>query len=142
MSHLWLPVEFPGVPEITDERLQLLSSKIKPLIRGRDDKLHYAAEEDLRTKSFTWGNPTGTPLADLTDVFRMETVHDCGYWGLFKPSVAEVLAQLQEQNIPYVNCFETLTDNTIAIFKDGMGHRSVTVFYLNPARPVLASTKL
>lgn len=84
-----------NIPEITDERIAELLTTIAPVIVGTDGVPYTFDRVDLRGMSFIW-NPTGlTPLPfAVVKSGTIRTLHTFGHPALFKPSIAEVLAQL------------------------------------------------
>ena len=106
------------IPEITDQRLEELASQIKPVVRFKGKKgrvpkyngvLFYIADVDLRGTAFTW-EPKATKIADDLNIYAMiRTFHSYGAPSFFKPSIAEVLAQIPQEDIGRVVAFETLT---------------------------------
>lgn len=96
------------IPKITDERLAALAARIKPVVRNRNNALAYVAPCDLRNEAFTW-DPKITRRADnLVKHATIRTLHTYGYYGFFKPSIAEVLAQIPADLIEQTVAFETV----------------------------------
>jgi hypothetical protein len=124
------------VPEISDDRLAALMAQIQPACFDERGRLHFIKEIDPRTKAFTW-DPT------LTEALNMEryvelgsslTYHSCGYYGLFKPSIAEVLAQVPEELLSKAVAFSTELpehrhDLSVVVSECGRMHRAVTTWY-------------
>ena len=122
------------VPEITEEKLMCLVYKIIPVIR-KGNKLYLIELPDLRNTAYTW-EPKITKESDtLEEVTRIKTNHYCGYYGFFKPSIAEVLAQIPEDLIGKIDAFEIIgdidsgTDTEVKIFNEGNGHLATTILY-------------
>lgn len=96
-----------SIPEISDARLTELLQNIKPLIRVNPTGLHYIELCDPRKVAFTW-DPTPTTSADgLEPICTIRTLHTYGFYGFFKPSIAEVLAQIPEVLLAETVAFET-----------------------------------
>jgi hypothetical protein len=91
--------------EITDEKLYSLNSIIKPVVK-REDKLYYIKEVNLRNESFAWNPKITIEAQNLTKFAEVLTYHTYGYMGLFKPSIAEVLAQIPDELINECVAFE------------------------------------
>ncbi|PZR63208.1 MAG: hypothetical protein DI537_51950, partial [Stutzerimonas stutzeri] len=53
------------------------------------------------------------------EVIRTATQHSCGYHAFFKPSIAEVLAQMPDD--PTITAFYLDTDSVVVLY-DGEGH--------------------
>jgi len=103
------------LPKISDGRLEELMKEIKPVVRhsrritSRDDKLVRDGEGDLyfiedvdpRGVAFTW-DPKPARMAEEVNpnsYKSIETIHSYGAPVFFKPSIAEVLAQIPEEDI-------------------------------------------
>ena len=82
------------IPELEPHQAVMLLQKVTPLL-NEDGVLSTFDLPDLWNMSFLW-NPEGVkPLGrPLRKVGEIQTLHTFGYVGLFKPSIAEVLAQL------------------------------------------------
>ncbi len=96
------------IPEITDERLAELAARIKPVVRNRSNALAYIKPCDLRNVAFTWSPKITRKAANLVKHATIRTLHRYGYYGLFKPSIAEVLAQIPADLIDETVAFETI----------------------------------
>jgi hypothetical protein len=83
------------LPPITDEKLAELYARIKPLVRSEEDgELYYIADVDPRKIAFPWSPELQDKAEGLKALGSFVTLHTWGYYGLFKPSVAEVLCQM------------------------------------------------
>lgn len=103
---LQMPVPF-GIPAISNALLGELVQKIKPVVQ-KGDSLFYIVDVDPRNIAFTW-EPTFRGLATgLTPVTTIYTLHEYGAPAFFKPSIAEVLAQIPAGYIDSVTAFETV----------------------------------
>lgn len=108
-----LPKKFE-IPEIDDKRLKELYQLLKPIVTI--DEMKYLLREftlqELRNQSYIWNRHEDK--RDIVDLSRLETVddflclHTFGYYGLFKPSIAEVLSQAPESVIEQANTFEII----------------------------------
>lgn len=98
--------------EITDERLNELLPKIKPLkVNKETAMLSYIEDVDPREVSYLMDTKTTEPAKGLIPFKSLVTYHSCGYKAFFKPSVAEVLAQIPEENVDETNAFFILSDD-------------------------------
>ncbi len=98
-----IPLE---IPPISDELIKQLSERIKPLVE-HEGVLFYIEEVDPRDIAFTY-SPTRTNQANsLEPVVSMPTLHVYGAPAFFKPSVAEVLAQIPAGYTDQVVAFQT-----------------------------------
>ena len=103
-NYITLPKKLE-IPEIDDKRLKELYQLLKPIVTI--DKIKYLLREftlqELRNQSYIWN--CHEDKRDVVDPSRLETVddflclHTWGYYGLFKPSIAEVLSQAPESVI-------------------------------------------
>lgn len=85
------------IPTKTDAELAALVKKTRPLVCNKDGNLCTIKQPDLRKTAFTW-DPKGLRKVKGTavDVATVQTLHTYGYYGMFKPSIAEVLCQMPE----------------------------------------------
>lgn len=93
------------IPEITDERLNELLARIKPVIEF-DGVKHYIKKCHPRNVAYTWDAKKATPAPPLREIATIRTYHTYGYHGFFKPSIAEVIAQIPAEHIDQVTEFE------------------------------------
>ena len=102
------------IPEIDDKRLKELYQLLKPIVTIDEMKylLRKFTLQELRNQSYIWNRHEDK--RDVVDPSRLETVddflclHTWGYYGLFKPSIAEVLSQAPESVIEQANTFEII----------------------------------
>lgn len=104
------------IPEITDVRLKQLYSRIKPVMKkagsGELYWLREFSDDELRHVAYTWGDnfdrrvPDGTIAPIKGKDFRC--LHRYGFQGFFKPSIAEVLAQIDPRLLGVVVAFEII----------------------------------
>ena len=102
------------IPEINDKRLKELYQLLKPIVTI--DEMKYLLREftlqELRNQSYIWNRHEDK--RDVVDPNKLEIVddflclHTWGYYGLFKPSIAEVLSQAPESVIEQANTFEII----------------------------------
>lgn len=102
------------IPEIDDKRLKELYQLLKPIVTI--DEMKYLLREftlqELRNQSYIWNRHEDK--RDVVDPNKLETVddflclHTWGYYGLFKPSIAEILSQAPESVIEKANTFEII----------------------------------
>ena len=107
------------IPKISDDMLEKLALKIKPVVRFMDGvsnpngELYYIQgvdyHRDLTIRSFVWDPKPIAPARDLVHYKDIKTYHTCDSHVFFKPSIAEVIAQIPENDITTVMAFETLS---------------------------------
>lgn len=89
-----------GIPEIDEGTLIDRSRWMVPIDGETRRRIELPA--DLRGVSFTWSPKFGDEFAGLEPAKTIKTLHAYGAPGMFKPSIAEVLAQLPEDASAYV----------------------------------------
>ena len=141
------------IPPITDERLTELAATIRPMIRYAMDKekmdgslkltdegkpiqsrqglLTFVQPSDPRKVSLLWDpEVVGQPTKELKAVDRLITYHTWGHPSLFKPSVAEVLAQIQDRpDLDTIVGFEVFGDLDCLHAESDGHHWTTTVLY-------------
>ena len=99
---------------ITNEEIIERYSRIKPVVK-KGGKLYWLrtfSDEELFNISYLWNDETEKPVEEGEIVpisgkdFRC--LHKYGYYGLFKPSVAEVLTQIDPEVLDSVVAFEII----------------------------------
>ena len=114
-----------NLPPIADDVLEERMARVTPLI-NRGGKLHSFAAVDPRNTAFNWDPKGLVEVTDYAEHSRSRTHHKCGYHAFFKPSIAEVLAQLPDD--PEIAGFYIDEDLNIDILHDGDGHAATTVW--------------
>lgn len=131
-----------SVPAITEKKLKELMKRIKPVVRfsrvenSRGSNLEEDSNGDLfyiksvnpRDVAFTW-EPEPTRMArsvNPSPYKKIETIHDYGAPVFFKPSIAEVLAQIPEKDIGRCVAFET---NHLGFTQNSSHHTAETRLY-------------
>lgn len=84
------------IPHITDERLAELVDAIKP-VQVVGTQYQQIAPVDPRRTAFTWEVNLIGPLLTLAPLQIVHTYHRWNYYGMFKPSLAEVFACIQDR---------------------------------------------
>ena len=106
-----------SIPEISDEELMERYKHIKPVITAKDGKLHYFREytlDELRRTSYFFNRDedmreeVGENQLEAWSACDFPCLHTYAYCGFFKPSIAEVLAQVDEGRIPLIKAFEII----------------------------------
>ena len=104
-----------AIPQISPTELAARYEKVKPLVRF-EDKLYYLREytlEELSNQSFFFGRHNDKREAAPDSLipmpeFDFPCLHTYGAPCFFKPSVAEVLAQLSEHDVLRACAFEII----------------------------------
>lgn len=119
------------IPQITDEELLERYNRIKPIVKHRGKKyyLEKLSLEQIKTEYYLWDpkferEVEENELVDFCCDFSC--LHRYGYPGLFRPSVKEVLSQLDKNYIPILGAFEIIEFPETAedFYKTGL-HRIV-----------------
>ena len=113
---------------ISDERLGRLVKTLTQVKTKRSGRIVEVRPVDPRRKSCIWDMKFGKERSDLRKGDALRTVHLCGHYSIFKPSIAEVLAQVPEDGEERIVAFEILDD--VSILEDGSGHEVTTQFYV------------
>ena len=106
----------------TAERLMNINSGLldgmrqshRPVIRDEQGVLHFIRSVDIRKVSFMWNPKLGEVANGLVEIGRIKTLHGYGYYGFFKPSIAEFLSQLPVEGRDKIVAFETIGPDTAA----------------------------
>lgn len=105
-----------SIPKISDEEMMKRYEQIKPVITV-NGKLHYFREytlEELSNMSYFFNRhedvreEVGEDELEVLEGRDFVCLHSYGYYGLFKPSVGEVLSQIKEYDLPIIKAFEII----------------------------------
>ena len=104
----------PFLPTIDDNKLRELYKTLKPIVTIEEIKylLKEFTLEQLRNQSYIWN--ANEDKREIVEPGKLEIVddflclHTWGYYGLFKPSIAEVLAQVPDYVAKEANTFEII----------------------------------
>lgn len=130
-----------NVPHIEDNTLDLRVRRFTPLVQSNGKLWRLTGPVDPVRVAFTMVDKRDlVPVENFQPIRKVRTQHSCGYYGFFKPSQAEVLAQLPPDLDPEANAFYIITEvyatgekaetdeDDIYLFRDGSGHIATTVF--------------
>jgi hypothetical protein len=96
------------IPDVSKERIEELAKKIKPIVTIAG-KQRYIKPVDLFNIAFTWDpKPAFFEPKNLKPLRDITTYHRWAYYGFFKPSIAEVLAQIPAELLEEVVAFEII----------------------------------
>lgn len=105
-----------SIPKLSDEEMMKRYKQIKPVITV-NGKLHYFREytlEELSNMSYFFNRhedvreEVGEDELEVLEGRDFVCLHSYGYYGLFKPSVGEVLSQIREYDLPIIKAFEII----------------------------------
>ena len=105
-----------SIPRISDEEMMKRYEQIKPVIKV-NGKLHYFREytlKELRNTSYLFNRDED--VREKVDEGELEAwegknfvcLHTWNYYGFFKPTIGEVLSQIEENDLPFVKAFEII----------------------------------
>jgi hypothetical protein len=102
------------IPEIDNKRLRELYNLLKPIVTIDEAKylLKKYTLQELRNQSYFWNRQEDK--RNIVEPSKLETVedflclHTWDYYGMFKPTVAEILSQAPEKVIEEANTFEII----------------------------------
>lgn len=102
------------IPWLRTEEIVERYSRIKPVVKKKG-KLYWLRkfnEEELFCTSFLWKDETKKPVraGELVPIPESEfkCLHKYGFYGFFKPTVAEVLTQISSDVVDSVAAFEII----------------------------------
>ena len=111
-----------AIPKLSKEELASRYSRVKPMMRFKN-KLHWMRDytlEELSNMSYHFADEKDAGQTVREDLLvPMEghdfmCLHTYGYHGFFKPSVAEVLSQLSEDEAHIACAFEIISSPVVA----------------------------
>lgn len=82
-----------SIPQLSAEELAARLDRIKPVLEDADG-LYYIEPVSPKGVAFTWEPKPTCDALDIEPLCVIRTLHSYGYYGFFKPSIAEVLAQI------------------------------------------------
>jgi len=106
------------IPEVPKSDILELAKRIKPVVRfaiglmGRfkspEGKPYFIKPVDPFTIAFMWSPKPRKVAKGLKKLVDITTYHTWTYYGMFKPSIAEVLAQIPADIVDRVVAFEII----------------------------------
>lgn len=105
------------IPKITDEELLKRYQKIKPIVIYNGEKYYLRdfSLKELRSTNYIYeiNEETIGEKVNENELIELKgedfsCIHSYGYYSLFKPSIAEVLAQINDLVLPFVVAFEII----------------------------------
>ena len=94
------------IPEVPKKRIQKLAERIKPVVQFASKGKRYIKPVDLFGVAYTWDPKAANKAPGLKPLCDIITYHTYGYYGFFKPSIAEILAQIPAEHLDKVVAFE------------------------------------
>lgn len=93
------------IPEVPKDQIVLLAERIKP-VYDFGHKKRYIKPVDLFNVSYIWEPISAKRAVGIKPLCDIRTYHGYGHYGMFKPSIAEVLAQIPDEHLSKVVAFE------------------------------------
>lgn len=93
------------IKEKDPDFVNLWAKNIKPLIRNDGKIFHFENKADHFNQSFPWEADPTIEAENIFELKKITTYHTYGYYGFFKPSVAEVIQQIPEELLESVKFF-------------------------------------
>lgn len=85
------------LPRISNERLKALLNQAGPVMLTETGEPVWMVKPDPRKTAYTWGPTRALRFRPkLVELGKLYTLHTWGYYGFFKPSMAEVLAEVDK----------------------------------------------
>ena len=94
------------IPEVSEDRIRELAERIKPVVQFARKGKCYIKPVDLFNVAYTWSPESAEVVTGLKPLCDITTYHTFDYYGFFKPSIAEVLAQIPAEHLDKVIAFE------------------------------------
>ncbi len=94
------------IPRVPKSHIVELSSRIRPVITFGRNEHWYVVPVDTFTQSFLWDPEKESRAQGLKVLCDIKTYHTFGYYCLFRPTVAEVIAQIPRAYIKDTVAFE------------------------------------
>jgi len=94
------------IPEVSKQYIIELAERIKPVVQFAFGGKCYIKPVDLFKIAYTWDPVAADKATGLKLLCDITTYHTYGYHGFFKPSIAEVLAQIPAEHLDKVVAFE------------------------------------
>ncbi len=108
------------IPQVSEERIKELAERIKPVVQFACNGKCYIEPVDLFKTAYTWNPKPADEAMGITPLCDIITYHTYGYYAMFKPSIAEVLAQIPAESLDKVVAFEIVGSPKTA---DDLNHK-------------------
>lgn len=104
-----------SIPEITQDELKERYKRIKPIVEIEGVKYYlrdFTIEELTKCSYIGYANEDKREKVDMSLLITrnndFECIHKYNYYGFFKPSIAEVLAQISNLDLEFTDAFEII----------------------------------
>jgi len=95
------------IPIVSKEEINRRAEIIKPVIM-HNDVLMYIKPVNLYSVAYTWSAEFTTEAKGIIPCGDFKTYHSWSYYGFFKPTIFEVLAQIPEKILDVAVAFEII----------------------------------
>jgi hypothetical protein len=89
--------------------IEELARRIKPVARKADGRPFVCAVRNPLRQAYLWDPQYKKEILHLRPLCDIQTYHSWGYYGFFKPSVAEIIAQIPDDILDVVAGFEIIS---------------------------------
>lgn len=96
------------IPEISDGELKKLCGRIRAVVDFSEKGKFYIKPVDPHNVAFTWNPKPDKEAEGLKFLRDIRTYHTWAYSGYFKPTIAEVIAQIPKDILDQVVAFEII----------------------------------
>ena len=93
------------IPEVSKELVEECVQRIEPLILNRGKPWLILTKCEPFGQSYPWEHDLVAEATDIEELARIRTLHTWAYYGFFKPTYAEVIAQIPEELLSRVTHF-------------------------------------
>ena len=102
------------IPKVSEEEIRARSNRIKPVMQFKTGKVNVGLwrlkpVRSIFRSTFTWYPLPAEPVLYLQAVRDIRTYHRKGHKGVFRPLIAEILAQIPEEDLMRVVAFELVS---------------------------------
>lgn len=95
------------IPTLSPAELARRVAQIRPVVR-KTSILNFIEPVDPVNQSYLWDPKVTEPAPELVEASVIKTYHEYGAPNMFKPSIAEVLAAIPEDQIAGLVAFEII----------------------------------
>lgn len=122
------------IPNKGEEFVNEWLARIKPVTKVNGVLYHCKCDAHPYNQAFTWMMTSTSEASDLEEVCKIPTLHLYGYYGFFKPSLAEVIQQIPVDllyEVDYFHCQGPTLDEMAkneALFNEGYQVAETTLY--------------
>lgn len=94
--------------ELTDGEIAEMLDGMRPVVRNENGELCHIELVDPKNVSYIWDPRFTDKATGLSEIATVYTLHTWGYYGMFKPSLEEVVSMIPQHMIEVVKAFEII----------------------------------